>query len=64
MKKAYNKTLNEIESALKSIHYPLCNMEKYVFDYESDELNEKVQKIHNGYMQIQEAINEIRKLRG
>ena len=62
-KEAYSKTLNKIENALKAIHYPLCDMEKYVFDYETDELNEEVQKIHNGFMQIQEAINKIRKLR-
>lgn len=63
-KEAYNKTLNEIEKGLKTIHYPLCDMEKYVFDYETDELNEEVQNIHNGFMQIQKAINNIRKLRG
>lgn len=63
-KEAYNKTLDEIEKGLKIIHYPLCDMEKYVFDYETDELNEEVQNIHNGFMQIQKAINNIKKLRG
>ena len=61
---AYNETLNEIEKNLKGIHYPLCDMEKYVFDCESDEINELVQKIHLGYMQIQDAVNKLRKLRG
>lgn len=56
------KTLDVIENNLKSIHYPLCGLEKYVFDYETDEINEEVQNIHNGYMQIQQAINNLRKL--
>ena len=64
IKEAYNKTLDEIVKGLKIIHYPLCDMEKYAFDYETDELNEEVQNIHNGFMQIQKAINNIRKLRG
>jgi hypothetical protein len=38
-------------------------MEKYVFDYETDEINDEVQNIHAGYMQIQKAINNLRKLR-
>ena len=33
---AYQETLDEIEKSLKGIHYPLCDMEKYVFDYETD----------------------------
>lgn len=61
-KQAYKETLNEIEKCLKAIHYPLCDMEKYVFDYEGDELNAEVQNIHKGYMQIQTAINNIRKI--
>ena len=60
---AYKETLDEIEKCLKGIHYPLCNMEKFVFDYETDEVNELVQNIHKGYMQIQKSINELRKLR-
>jgi len=60
---AYKKTLDEIEKCLKGIHYPLCNMEKYVFDYETDEINNEVQSIHTGYMQIQKAINNLRRLR-
>ena len=38
-------------------------MEKYVFDYDTDEINEQVQNIHKGYMQIQTAINNLRKLK-
>ena len=60
----YKSTLDEIEQNLKNIHYPLCDMEKYVFDYETDEVNEKVQNIHKGYMQISEAISDLRKLKG
>lgn len=60
---AYKDVLDEIEKSLKEIHYPLCCMEKYVFDYETDELNREVQNIHKGYMQIQIAINNIRKLK-
>jgi len=60
---AYKKTLNEMETSLKQIHYPLCCLEKYVFDYETDEINVEVQNIHKGYMQIQNAINELRKLK-
>ena len=60
---AYKITLDEIEKYLKGIHYPLCDMEKYVFDYETDEVNEEEQNIHKGYMQIQMAINRLRKLR-
>lgn len=61
---AYKHTLNEIETSLKGIHYPLCCMEKYVFDYDTDEVDEQVQNIHKGYMQIQSAINKLRKLKG
>ena len=61
---AYTETLNEIEKSLKCIHYPLCDMEKYVFDEETDDINELVEQIHQGYMQIQIAINKLRKLRG
>lgn len=57
------RTLNKIENHLKAIHYPLCCMEKYVFDYESDEIDEEVKNIHEGYMQIQKAINNIRELK-
>lgn len=60
---AYKETLDEIEKCLKGIHYPLCDMEKYAFDYETDEVDEEVQNIHKGYMQIQTAINKLRKLR-
>lgn len=38
-------------------------MEKYAFDYETDEINNEVQNIHTGYMQIQNAINNLRKLK-
>ena len=61
---AYQKTLDEIEKHLKEIHYPLCNMEKYAFDYETDEVDEEVQNIHKGYMQISKAISNLRKLKG
>ena len=61
---AYQKTLDEIEKSLKGIHYPLCDMEKYVFDYETDEVDEEVQNIHKGYMQISKAISNLRKLKG
>lgn len=54
--------LDQIENSLKGIHYPLCNLEKYAFDYETDKVNEKVQNIHKGYIQIQTAINELRKI--
>lgn len=57
------RTLNKIESHLKAIHYPLCCMEKYVFDYETDEIDEEVKNIHKGYMQIQNAINRIREFK-
>lgn len=63
IKQAYKETLDEIEKCLKSIHYPLCDMEKFVFDYETDEVNDEVQNIHRGYMQIQTAIKNLRKLR-
>ena len=39
-------------------------MEKYVFDYETDEVNKEVQNIHKGYMQISKAISNLRKLKG
>lgn len=61
---AYKQTLNEIETSLKGIHYPLCEMEKYVFDYETDDIDEQVQNIHKGYMQILTAINTLRQLKG
>ena len=61
---AYQKTLDEIEKHLKKIHYPLCNMEKYAFDYETDEVDEEVRNIHKGYMQIIKAISNLRKLKG
>ncbi len=61
---AYKKTLDEIEQGLMTIHYPLCDMEKYVFDYETDEVDEEVKNIHKGYMQIQQAISNLRKLKG
>lgn len=61
---AYKKTLDEIEQGLMTIHYPLCDMEKYVFDYETDEVDEEVKNIHQGYMQIQQAISNLRKLKG
>ena len=61
---AYQKTLEEIEQNLKNIHYPLCDMEKYAFDYETDEVYEEVQNIHKGYMQISKAISNLRKIKG
>ena len=61
---AYKLTLNEIKQSLKNIHYHLCDMEKYVFDYEIDEVVEEVQNIHKGYMQIRNAISSLRKLKG
>lgn len=60
----YKTTLDEIERNLKNIHYPLCDMEEYVFDYETDEMDEEVQNIHKGYMQISKAISNLRKLKG
>ena len=48
--------LKQINKALEEIHYPLCQLEKYVFDFEDDEVNDQVQNIHKGYMIIQEAI--------
>ena len=60
---SYKQTLDEIEKCLKGIHYPLCDMEKYSFDYETDEVDNEVRNIHKGYMQIQKAINNLRKLR-
>lgn len=62
--KAYQETLDKIEQGLKTIHYPLCDMEKYAFFYETDEVDEEVQNIHKGYMQICKAINNLRKLKG
>ena len=56
--------MTEIEQNLKNIHYSLCNMEKYAFDYETDEVDEEVQNIHKGYMQISQAISNLRKLKG
>ncbi len=55
-----NILLDEIEKTLKKIHLPLCNLEKYVFDYENDNINKQVQNIHKGYMEIQIAINKLR----
>ena len=60
---AYKETLDEIEKCLRGIHYPLCDMEKYAFDYDTDEVNQEVQNIHKGYMQILTAINNLRKLK-
>lgn len=56
--------LDQIEKSLKEIHYPLCSLEKYTFDYEPDEVDDQVKNIHKGYMEIQTAINKIRKLTG
>ena len=64
IKNAYKSTLDEIKQNLKNIHYPLCDMEKYAFDYETDEVYEEVQNIHKGYMQISKAISNLRKLKG
>ena len=64
VKNAYKLTLNEIKQNLKNIHYHLCDMEKYVFDYETDEVVGEVQNIHKGYMQIRNAISNLRKLKG
>ena len=64
IKNAYKSTVDEIEQNLKNIHYPLCDMEKYVFDYETDEVDEEVKNIHKGYMQISKAISNLRKLKG
>lgn len=64
IKDAYKRTLDEIEINLKGIHSPLCDMEKHVFDCESNEMYKLVQDIHNGYMQIQQAINKLRKVKG
>ena len=61
---AYQKTLDEIEKSLKCIHYPLCDMEKYVFYYETDEVDEEVKNIHKVHMQISQAISNLRKLKG
>lgn len=55
-----NTLLDEIEKNIKKIHLPLCNLEKYVFDYENDNIYKQVQNIHKGYMEIQIAINKIR----
>lgn len=63
IKQAYKETLDEIEKCLKGIHYPLCDMEKYAYDEETDKVYEEVNNIHKGYMQIQKAINNLRKLR-
>ena len=64
VKNAYKLTLNEIKQNLKNIHYHLCDMEKYVFDYETDEVVGEVQNIHKGYMQISKAISNLIKLKG
>lgn len=48
--------LQQINRTLKDIHYPLCQLEKYVLDFENDEVNEQVQYIHKGYIIIQRAI--------
>lgn len=56
--------LEQINKTLKEIHYPLCQLEKYVFDFENDEVNEQVQYIHKGYMIIQRAIYRLKALKG
>lgn len=58
-----NDLLNEIENNLKTIHYPLCQLEKISYFNESDDVDNEVQNIHKGYMQIQTAINHLRKLK-
>ena len=64
MKYEYKSTLDEIEQNLINIHYPLCDMERYVFFYETDEeVKEELKNIHKGYMQISNAIRNLRKLR-
>lgn len=55
--------LEQINKTLKEIHYPLCQLEKYVFDFENDEVNEQVQNIHKGYMIIQRAIYKLKSLK-
>ena len=52
--------LEQINKALKDIHYPLCRLEKYVFNHENDEVNEQVGNIHKGYMIIQRAIDRLK----
>ena len=52
--------LEQINKALKDIHYPLCRLEKYVFNYGNDEVNEQVGNIHKGYMIIQRAIDRLK----
>ena len=54
----------KLKKSLKCIHYPLCDMEKYIFFYETDEVDEEVKNIHKGYMQISQAISNLRKLKG
>lgn len=55
--------LKQINKTLEDIHYPLCQLEKYVFDFENDEVNEQVQNIHKGYMIIKRAIYELKVLK-
>ena len=54
--------LDKIQKALKEIHYPLCELEKYTFFNSPDEIDEEVQNIHIGYMEIQKALNTLRQL--
>ena len=64
MKYEYKSTLDQIEQNLINIHYPLCDIETYVFFYETDEeVKEELKNIHKGYMQISNAIRNLRKLR-
>ena len=68
MKYDYKSTLDEIEQNLINIHYPLCDMERYVFffygtDEVVDEVDEQLTNIHKGYMQISNAIRNLRKLK-
>lgn len=57
-----NLLLDEIEKNLKKIHFPLCDLEKYAFDYENDSVNKQIQNIHKGYMEIQTAINKLKEI--
>ena len=34
--------LEQLQKALKDIHYPLCRLEKYVFDYKMMKLMNKL----------------------
>lgn len=55
--------LKQINKTLEEIHYPLCQLEKYVFDSENDEVNDQVQNIHEGYMIIKRAIYKLKILK-